>query len=95
MIKWVYLKSGSLTFTRLSRGVTWLDTGNPASLSDATDYVRIIEFRTGLKIACLEEIAFANGWIDLKQLSILVDKLGRNEYSIYLPNLIDEIVGKK
>lgn len=90
-----YLKSGSLTFTRLSRGVAWLDTGSPASLSDAAEYVRIIEARTGLKIACLEEIAFTNGWIDLKQLSILVDKLGRNGYSEYLSNLINEIVEKK
>jgi glucose-1-phosphate thymidylyltransferase len=90
-----YLKSESLTFTRLSRGVAWLDTGSPASLSAAAEYVRIIEDRTGLKIACLEEIAFTNGWIDLKQLSILADKLGRNGYSAYLSNLINEIVEKK
>jgi len=90
-----YLKSGSLTFTRLSRGSAWLDTGNPDSLSDAAAYVRIIEARTGLKVACLEEIAYANGWINLKQLSALVNKFGRNGYSIYLSNLIHEIVVKK
>jgi glucose-1-phosphate thymidylyltransferase len=90
-----YLKSGSLTHTHLSRGSAWLDTGNPDSLSDAAAYVRIIEERTGLKIACLEEIAFANGWIDLKQLSLLVEKLGKNAYSTYLSNLINQIVVKK
>jgi glucose-1-phosphate thymidylyltransferase len=90
-----YLKDGSLTFTRLSRGAAWLDTGNPDSLSDAAAYVRIIEDRTGLKIACLEEIAFVNGWINLEQLSILADKLGRNGYAMYLSNLIKEIVVQK
>ena len=90
-----YLNSGSLTFTQLSRGAAWLDTGNPDSLCDAAAYVRIIEDRTGLKIACLEEIALANGWIDLEQLSMLVEKLAGNRYSVYLSHLINEIMLKK
>jgi len=90
-----YLKSGSLTFTRLSRGSVWLDTGNPDSLNDASEYIRIIEKRAGLKVACLEEIAFVNGWINVNQLSILVDKLGRNGYSMYLSSILKEYGTKK
>jgi glucose-1-phosphate thymidylyltransferase len=83
-----YLKAGSLTFTRLSRGSAWLDTGNPDSLNDAALYVKIIEDRTGLKIACLEEIAWTNGWIDSNQLHQLATRLQRNNYSKYLIGLI-------
>ena len=59
-----YLNMGELTVTHLSRGVAWLDTGTPKALHDASTYVRIIEERTGQNIACLEEIALDNGWID-------------------------------
>jgi len=83
-----YLKAGSLTFTRLSRGSAWLDTGNPESLNDAAFYVKIIEDRTGLKIACLEEIAWTNGWINSNQLHQLATRLQRNNYSKYLIGLI-------
>lgn len=58
-----YLKSGNLSVRQLSRGTAWLDTGNPISLHDAGTFVRVIEERTGLKIACLEEISYTNGWI--------------------------------
>jgi glucose-1-phosphate thymidylyltransferase len=83
-----YLKSGSLTFTRLSRGSAWLDTGNPDSLSDAAAYVKIIEDRTGLKIACLEEIAFLNGWIGELEIESLVKKYGKSQYGLYLKRLL-------
>ena len=83
-----YLKAGSLTFTRISRGSAWLDTGNPDSLNDAALYVKIIEDRTGLKIACLEEIAWTNGWIDSNQLHQLATRLQKNSYSKYLNGLI-------
>jgi glucose-1-phosphate thymidylyltransferase len=83
-----YLKSGSLTFTRLSRGSAWLDTGNPDSLSDAAAYVKIIEDRTGLKIACLEEIAFLNGWISELEIESLVKKYGKSQYGLYLKRLL-------
>ena len=83
-----YLKSGSLTFTRLSRGSTWLDTGNPESLNDAAVYVKIIEDRTGLKIACLEEIAFVQGWITATQLESKIAQYKMNSYAKYLQRLI-------
>jgi glucose-1-phosphate thymidylyltransferase len=83
-----YLNSGSLTFTCLSRGAAWLDTGNPDSLNDAAAYVRIIEDRTGLKIACLEEIAFTQGWMTVGQLKNRISLYKGNSYSKYLENLI-------
>jgi glucose-1-phosphate thymidylyltransferase len=83
-----YLKTGSLTFTRLSRGAAWLDTGNPDSLSDAAAYVRIIEERTGLKIACLEEIAFNNGWLSGQKLSEISYRF-KNNYGEYLKGLLN------
>ncbi len=84
-----YLEKSELTFTLLSRGTAWLDTGNPNSMHDASTYLRVIEERTGLKIACLEEISFRNGWIDSQQLSNLASKLGNNSYSKYLQSLIN------
>jgi glucose-1-phosphate thymidylyltransferase len=82
-----YLKSNLLTFTRLSRGAAWLDTGNPDSLNDAAAYVRIIEDRTGLKIACLEEIALANGWITKESFKKLIAEYPNNPYKSYLEKL--------
>jgi glucose-1-phosphate thymidylyltransferase len=84
-----YLQSGSLTFTQLSRGAAWLDTGNPDSLSDAAAYVRIIEDRTGLKIACLEEISFLRGWMTKSQLQSRIEQYKMNSYAKYLQHLID------
>jgi glucose-1-phosphate thymidylyltransferase len=84
-----YLKSGSLSFTSLSRGSAWLDTGNANSLSDAATYVRIIEERTGLKIGCIEEIAWRNEWIGPVQLQKIASELGNNSYSGYLRSLIN------
>ncbi|CAB4863105.1 MAG: glucose-1-phosphate thymidylyltransferase RfbA [Actinobacteria bacterium] len=83
-----YLISNTLTYTALSRGTAWLDTGNPQSLNDAADYIRIIEERTGLKIGCLEEIAFRNSWINANQLSVNAANLGKNSYSSYLLSLL-------
>lgn len=83
-----YLQSGSLSFTRLSRGAAWLDTGNPSSLSDAGEYVRIIEDRTGLKIACLEEISFQNHWINVETFSMLIDRYRKTSYGQYLERLL-------
>jgi glucose-1-phosphate thymidylyltransferase len=73
-----YLNSDSLSYTRLSRGAAWLDTGSPDSLNDAAAYVRIIEDRTGLKIACLEEIAFNSGWLTQQQLYEISHKFKNN-----------------
>jgi glucose-1-phosphate thymidylyltransferase len=83
-----YLRSGSLTFTRLSRGSAWLDTGNPDSLNDAAAYVKIIEDRTGLKIACLEEIAFNQGWMTQDQVNSRITQYKMNSYATYLQRLI-------
>jgi glucose-1-phosphate thymidylyltransferase len=83
-----YLKSDSLTFTQLSRGAAWLDTGNPDSLSDAAAYVRIIEDRTGLKIACLEEISYLQGWISRDKLALRIEQYKSNSYARYLEQII-------
>ena len=83
-----YLKSGSLTFTQLSRGAAWLDTGNPDSLNDAAAYVKIIEDRTGLKIACLEEISLNQGWMTQDQISSRIEQYKMNSYATYLQRLI-------
>jgi glucose-1-phosphate thymidylyltransferase len=84
-----YLKSNSLTFTRLSRGSVWLDTGNPNSLNDAAAYVKIIEDRTGLKIACLEEISLNQGWITKDQLRSKIEQYKMNSYAKYLHQIIN------
>jgi glucose-1-phosphate thymidylyltransferase len=86
-----YLQNRSLTYTMLSRGTAWLDTGNPNSLGDAAAYVRIIEERTGLKIACLEEIGFRNGWLNKNQLNLAISSLGNNEYRFYLEDLLNRV----
>jgi len=84
-----YLKAGNLSFTQLSRGSAWLDTGNPDSLNDAATYVKIIEDRTGLKIACLEEIAFAQGWITPEKIQSRIEQYKMNSYAKYLQQLIN------
>jgi glucose-1-phosphate thymidylyltransferase len=83
-----YLNMNELTFTQLSRGSAWLDTGNPNSLNDASNFIRIIEERTGLKIGCIEEIAFRNKWISESQLKQIANKLGTNSYASYLKSLL-------
>ncbi len=79
-----YLERGDLNVQALGRGTAWLDTGTPDALLDAAEFVRVIETRQGLKIACLEEIAFAQSWISHKQLSAHVDALGQSSYATYL-----------
>jgi len=83
-----YLKSQKMTFTRLSRGTAWLDTGNPNSMHDASTFIRVIEERTGLKIACLEEISLANGWIDEDDVMRIAKAMGAGGYAQYLRSLI-------
>jgi glucose-1-phosphate thymidylyltransferase len=83
-----YLTAGSLTYTKLSRGTAWLDTGNPNSLHDAASYIRIIEERTGLKIGCLEEIAWKKGWVDVNRLEAQITNYKNNDYAQYLNKLI-------
>jgi len=87
VIDW-YLKRGEITLTQLSRGAAWLDTGNPESMHEASTYVRVIEDRTGLKIACLEEIALRNRWISAEQIEKNIQGLGNNSYAKYLESII-------
>ena len=79
-----YLEDGELTVERLGRGYAWLDTGTHDSLIDAAQFVQTIEHRQGLKIACVEEIAFRNGFIDRDRLEALAEPLNKNEYGEYL-----------
>jgi glucose-1-phosphate thymidylyltransferase len=90
-----YLENHQLTYTKLSRGSAWLDTGNPNSLNDAAAYVRIVEERTGLKIACLEEISLAQGWITTAQFSLLAESYGNSSYGHYLRKILLLEVGSK
>lgn len=83
-----YLDEGRLEVTPLPRGTAWLDTGTFRSLQDAGEYVRVIEERQGTKIACLEEIAWRQGWIDDEQLLRLAEPLKASGYGSYLTRLV-------
>jgi glucose-1-phosphate thymidylyltransferase len=83
-----YLRQGRLTVTVLPRGTAWLDTGTFASLVQASEFVRVIEERQGLRIGCPEEIAWRNGWIDDDQLLSLASDLHRSGYGGYLRSLV-------
>jgi len=83
-----YLKNKSLKIKQLGRGFAWLDTGTHESLSEASTFVEVIEKRQGLKIACLEEIAYKKGWINSKDIIRLADPMKKNQYGQYLLNLI-------
>lgn len=82
-----YLERGGLRVEILGRGTTWLDTGTPDSLADATQFVQVIQQRQGLKIACPEEIAFLQGRIDRNRLVESIDKYARTPYGDYLAAL--------
>jgi len=79
-----YLERGALQVERLGRGYAWLDTGTPDSLVEAAEFVRTLERRQGFRIACPEEIAFENGWIDRDQLRRLGQALSKSGYGQYL-----------
>jgi glucose-1-phosphate thymidylyltransferase len=85
-----YLIKESLTLTNLSRGTAWLDTGNPDSMLAASQYVQIVEQRTGLKIACLEEIALNNKWISQTKIKEKILYLKNANYISYLQKLLTE-----
>ena len=84
-----YMQLGDLYVEQLGRGHAWLDSGTPDSLAEATEYVRVIEKRTGLKIACPEEIAFRRGFIDREQLCKLSQTLEKSDYGKYLRRIAD------
>ena len=86
----IYLDRNELHVKVLSRGMAWLDTGTQASLLDAGNYIATIEHRQGLKIACLEEVAFRVGFIDQPQLEKIIGRLPKGEYREYLRVVCDE-----
>jgi len=85
-----YLRAGKLTVTPLGRGVAWLDAGTCDSLLSSSQFVQIIEQRQGLKIACIEEVAFIKGFISAAQLECLLDACGNSDYGRYLRRVLDE-----
>ena len=84
----LYLEQGRLHVELFGRGTAWLDTGTHDSLVEAATFVHVLENRTGLKIACIEEIAFKNGWIDRAGLEANIKKLGKSSYGEYLKRLL-------
>jgi glucose-1-phosphate thymidylyltransferase len=86
----IYLEQGKLQVELLGRGTAWLDTGNPQALLEAAQFVQAIESRQGLKIACLEEIAYHNKWIDGQILESRAMSLGKTPYATYLRALLNQ-----
>lgn len=86
----MYLKEGRLHAVKLPRGFAWLDTGTFDSLADASHYIETIEKRQGQKVACLEEIAYGNGWITNDEVGRAAENLGKSEYGKYLKKLAEE-----
>ena len=85
-----YLERKQLKVKTLQRGFAWLDTGTHDSLSEASTFIEVIEKRQGLKVACLEEIAFKKGWIDKQQLIKLAEPMRKNAYGQYLYDLVQK-----
>ena len=86
-----FLKGGELRVQTLGRGFAWLDTGTHDSLSEASTYIEVLEKRQGLKVACLEEIAFRQGWIDEDRMRELALPMQKNQYGQYLLRVIEEV----
>lgn len=86
-----FLSEGSLSVQLLGRGFAWLDTGTHDSLSEASTFVEVIEKRQGLKIACLEGIAFENGWISAERLKQIAQPMIKNQYGQYLMKMINNV----
>ncbi|MFP4207238.1 MAG: glucose-1-phosphate thymidylyltransferase RfbA [Wenzhouxiangella sp.] len=88
-----YLEAGDLTVERMGRGYAWLDTGTHASLQQAASYIETLESRQGLRVACPEEIAYRQGWIDRDQLLALAEPLAKSGYGDYLRMVADSRFG--
>jgi glucose-1-phosphate thymidylyltransferase len=86
----VYLEQGDLQVEVMSRGTAWLDTGTHNSLLDAANFIRVVEERQGLKIACPEEVAYRMGYINEEQLLALAAPLEKSGYGLYLKHLLNE-----
>jgi glucose-1-phosphate thymidylyltransferase len=85
-----FLEQGKLQIELLGRGFAWLDTGTHETLLEASEFIHIIEKREGFKIACIEEIAFNNGWIDEQRLKELAKPMLKNGYGQYLISVLDQ-----
>ncbi len=88
----IYLERGQLQVELMGRGMAWLDTGTHESLLDASQFIETIERRQGLKVACPEEVAWRQGWIDAAQLEQLAKPLAKSGYGQYLEGLLREKV---
>lgn len=86
----MYLEQGDLNVQLLGRGFAWLDTGTHESLHEASSFVQTIENVQGLKVACLEEIAWRNGWLTRDQLLFIAKPMQKNDYGRYLSELVTE-----
>ncbi len=91
----MYLNDGSLSVELLGRGFAWLDTGTHESLHEASSFVQTIENVQGLKVACLEEIAWRNGWLSDEEVLALAEPMMKNEYGQYLYRLVNEQLSKE
>jgi glucose-1-phosphate thymidylyltransferase len=87
----VYLERGDLTVAKMGRGFAWLDTGTPDSMHEAASFVRTIEHRQGIKIACPEEIGLERGWLSGEEVSQRADALGKGDYAQYLRRRVQEL----
>ena len=85
----IYLESGQLNVELLGQGFTWLDTGTHESLVDATNFVKTVETHQHRKIACLEEIAYLNGWISREDVLKVYEEVKKNQYGQYLMDVLD------
>jgi glucose-1-phosphate thymidylyltransferase len=86
----IYLDHGELHVELLGRGTAWLDTGTHKSLLEAAEFIQVLETRQGLKVACLEEVGWRQGWLDRSALERQSEKLGKSSYGAYLRRLLDE-----
>ncbi len=88
-----YLERGKLRVVRLGRGIAWLDTGTHESMLDAGEFIATIEKRQGLKIACIEEVAYRMRFINRVQMEKIIESMGNNEYRRYLEEVVNEVNG--
>ena len=86
----IYLDQEALHVELLGRGTAWLDTGTHQSLLEAAEFIQVLETRQGLKVACLEEVAWRQGWLDRSALERQSKELGKSSYGAYLRRLLDE-----
>ena len=85
-----YLEQNNLFVEYLGRGFAWLDTGTHDSLIDAGNFINTIEKRQGMKVACLEEIAFHNGWLSREKLGFIANQLSSSDYGLYLRKILED-----